>query len=145
MQKCYAISEAASWGKCGEEAGLEGSKHFVSNPYFKLKRVKFVLNVDIMGGAEEGITLVNGTIHEEAFAIFEKINAEKNYLNRIKKRGPTANSDHYFFSQSGIPSFFIYAMGNVKNYHDIYDTAENTPLNKFDAVQSLLIDFVKTQ
>lgn len=129
----------------GEEAGLEGSKYFVSHPYFKLKRVKFVLNVDIMGGAEEGITLVNGTIHEEAFSTFEKINTEKNYLNRIKKRGPTANSDHYFFSQSGIPSFFIYSMGNVKNYHDIYDTAENTPLNKFDEVQSLLIDFVKTR
>lgn len=129
----------------GEEAGLEGSRYFVQHPYFKLKKVKFVLNVDIMGGAEKGITLVNGTKHEEAFDTFVSLNEEKNYLNLIKKRGPTANSDHYFFSQSGVPAFFIYSMGSVRNYHDIFDTAENTPLNKFDEVQSLLLDFVKTR
>lgn len=129
----------------GEEAGLEGSKFFVQHPYIKLKRIQFVLNVDIMGGAEKGITVVNGTKHEEAFNTLVEINAEKNYLERVKKRGPTANSDHYFFSQSGIPAFFIYSMGSVKNYHDIYDTAENTPLNKFNEVQSLLIDFIAAQ
>ncbi|NOQ70561.1 MAG: M20/M25/M40 family metallo-hydrolase [Crocinitomix sp.] len=128
----------------GEEAGLEGSKYFVQHPYIKLKKIQFVLNVDIMGGAGDGITLVNGTEHEDAFNTMVEINSEKKYLERIKKRGPTANSDHYFFSQSGIPAFFIYSMGSVRNYHDIYDTAENTPLNKFDEVQALLIDFIKT-
>ena len=126
----------------GEEAGLEGSKYFVSHPLFKLKRVKFVLNIDIMGGAEDGITLVNGTKHEEAFAKMAEINTANNYLNKIKKRGPTANSDHYYFSEAGIPSFFVYSMGDVKNYHDVYDTAENTTLGKFDAVESLMKKFL---
>lgn len=129
----------------GEEAGLEGSKFFVQHPYIKLKRIQFVLNIDIMGGAEDGITVVNATKHEDAFNALVEINTEKNYLKRIKKRGPTANSDHYFFSQSGIPAFFIYSMGSVKNYHDIYDTAENTPLNKFSEVQALLLDFISVQ
>lgn len=128
----------------GEEAGLEGSKYFVSNPYFKIKHVKFVLNVDIMGAADYGITLVNGTKHTEAFDTFVKINEEHNYLEKIKKRGPTANSDHYYFSEAGVPAFFLYSMGSVTNYHDVYDSAENTPLTKFDEVQNLLIDFVKT-
>lgn len=126
----------------GEEAGLEGSKYFVSHPLFKLKRVKFVLNIDIMGGAEDGITLVNGTKHEEAFAKMEEINSTNSLLNRVKKRGPTANSDHHYFSESGIPSFFVYSMGDVKNYHDVYDTAENTTLGKFDAVESLMKKFL---
>lgn len=126
----------------GEEAGLEGSKYFVNHPYFKLKKVKFVLNVDIMGGASESITLVNGTKHTKHFDKMVEINEEKSYLNKVLKRGPTSNSDHYFFSKSGVPAFFIYSGGMVKNYHDIYDTAENTPLNKFDEVQNLLIDFV---
>lgn len=129
----------------GEEAGLEGSRHFVQHPYFKLKRINFVLNVDIMGGAEKGITLVNGTRHTEAYDTFVAINEEKKYLNQIKSRGPTANSDHYFFSQSNIPAFFIYSMGNVKNYHDIYDTAENTPLNKFNEVHALLKAFIASR
>lgn len=127
----------------GEEAGLVGSRYFVNNPFLKLKKVQFVLNIDIMGGAEDGITIVNGTKHEEAFNNLAEINTEKNYLTQIKKRGPTANSDHYFFSESGVPAFFIYSMGTVKNYHDVFDTSENTPLGKFDEVQQLLIDFVE--
>jgi len=127
----------------GEEAGLEGSKYFVSNPYFKLKKVKFVLNIDIMGGASESITLVNGTKHTKHYDKIVEINGTQNYLNKIIKRGPTSNSDHYFFSKTGVPAFFIYSGGTVKNYHDIYDTAENTPLNKFDEVQRLLMDFVE--
>ena len=126
----------------GEEAGLVGSRYFVNNPWLKLKRIKFVLNVDIMGGASKGITLVNGTVHKRAFNRFVKINEEKQYLPLIKKRGPTANSDHFFFSQMGVPAFFVYSMGTVSNYHDIYDTAANTPLNRFNEVQNLLIDFV---
>lgn len=129
----------------GEEAGLEGSKYFVQHPWFKLKKVNFVLNVDIMGAAENGITVVNGTEHSEAFDQLVKINEQNNYLDLIKKRGPTANSDHYFFSQSGVPAFFIYSMGSVQNYHDIYDKSENTPLTKFDAVQSLIIDFISSR
>jgi hypothetical protein len=129
----------------GEEAGLVGSRYFVNHPYIKTRRIKFVLNVDIMGGASKGITLVNGTVHQKAFATFERINNEKNYLEKIKKRGPTANSDHYFFSQLGVPAFFIYSMGTVRNYHDVYDTAENTPLNRFNEVQKLLVDFVEEQ
>ncbi len=127
----------------GEEAGLVGSEYFVHHPYFKLKKVKFQLNIDIMGGASEGITLVNGSVLKEYFALMETINAENNYLPKVKKRGATANSDHHHFTESGVPAFFIYSMGAVKNYHDINDKAENTPLINFDEVQSLLIDFVE--
>ena len=126
----------------GEEAGLEGSKYFVQHPYFKLKKIKFVLNIDILGSASEGITVVNGTEHENEFNTLVKLNEKGNYLQLVKKRSGSANSDHYFFTQSGIPAFFIYSVGDVKNYHDIYDTAENTPLTNFDNVQSLLIDFI---
>ena len=128
----------------GEEAGLVGSKYFVSHPYFNLKKVKFVLNIDIMGAADKGITVVNGSVHEEEFNQLVAINDEKKYITEVKKRGAAANSDHYFFSEAGVPAFFIYSMGNVTNYHDIFDTAENTPLTKFDEVQQLIVDFVKT-
>jgi len=127
----------------GEEAGLEGSRYFVDHPYFKLKKVKFVLNIDIMGGASKNITVVNGTKHPKIFNQMVRINQTKNYVTAVKKRGETSNSDHYFFSMMNVPAFFIYSGGEVKNYHDIYDTAENTPLTKFDEVQSLLIEFIE--
>jgi aminopeptidase YwaD len=128
----------------GEEAGLVGSNYFVSHPYFKLNKVKFVLNIDIMGAADKGITVVNGATHEETFNKLVAINDEKKYITDVKKRGAAANSDHHFFSEAGVPAFFIYSMGSVTNYHDIFDTAENTPLTKFDEVQQLVIDFLKT-
>lgn len=127
----------------GEEAGLEGSKHFVYYPILNLKKIKMVINIDIMGSAENGITVVNASEHKKQFDKLLKINTEKNYLPEIKRRGPTANSDHYYFTKFGVPAFFIYSMGNVKNYHDIDDTFENTPLNNFDEVQNLFIDFVE--
>ncbi|MEX1002536.1 MAG: M20/M25/M40 family metallo-hydrolase [Crocinitomicaceae bacterium] len=126
----------------GEEAGLLGSKYFVEHPYFKLKKTKFVLNIDIMGGATDGITVVNATRHEKAFAQLQALNESWRFLPQVKSRGASANSDHHFFSEAGVPAFFIYSMGNVKNYHDIYDTAENTPLINFDQVQELLEKFV---
>ena len=46
------------------------------------------------------------------------------YLNWLKPRGETANSDHYFFYQAHVPSIFIYTMGGIKAYHDIYDRRE---------------------
>lgn len=127
----------------GEEAGLEGSKYFVSHPYFKLKKVKFVINVDIMGGAETGITVVNATKYPKEFETLSSINTQNHYLDKVNKRGESANSDHYFFSQMNVPSFFIYSVGDVKNYHDINDKAENTPLNKFNDVEKLIINFIE--
>lgn len=128
----------------GEEAGLVGSNYFVMHPYIKLSKIKFVLNIDIMGAADKGITVVNGSTHEEAFNTLTAINQNKNYIPEVKKRGAAANSDHHFFSEAGVPAFFIYSVGSVTNYHDIFDTAENTPLTKFDEVQQLIVDFVDT-
>lgn len=127
----------------GEEAGLEGSRYFVRHPFFGLNRVKFLLNIDILGSASEGITAVNGTVHKKHFKLLTKLNNKFNYLPLIKKRGPTQNSDHYYFSQTGVPSFFVYSMGNCKNYHDINDRAENTSLDNFDNVMSLFIKFIQ--
>ncbi|MFD1551186.1 hypothetical protein DNU06_16740 [Putridiphycobacter roseus] len=126
----------------GEEAGLEGSKYFVNHPFFPLEKIKFLLNVDIMGSASDGITVVNGNVHPKYFKKLEKLNKKGNYLPLVKKRGPTQNSDHYFFSQTGVPSFFVYTMGDCKNYHDVYDTAAQTSLNNFDQVLALFIDFI---
>jgi len=126
----------------GEEAGLEGSKYFVKHPFFELNRVKFLLNIDILGSASEGITAVNGTVHKKQFKRLTKLNKKGSFLPTINKRGPTQNSDHYYFSQTGVPSFFVYSMGNCKNYHDINDKAENTSLDNFDQVMNLFIHFL---
>ncbi len=128
----------------GEEAGLIGSHFMVENPVLDLKNIAFVLNLDIMGSGEEGITVVNGRVHEKAYNKLLRLNKKKNYLSSIKARGEAANSDHYWFSQKGVPSFFIYTRGNNKHYHDIFDTYEELTFNSFEPIANLLIKFTKT-
>lgn len=127
----------------GEEAGLLGSEYFVANSPLKLKKIRFVLNLDIMGSGEEGITVVNATEYPNEFELLTAINNEKNLLPRIKSRGETSNSDHYFFHQNGVPSFFIYTMGANKNYHDVFDTYDALSFEAYNNVMKLLQTFVE--
>jgi len=126
----------------GEEAGLVGSNYFVSHPLIDLNQIKFLLNTDIMGSGEQGITVVNATLFNEEFQLLNKINKKSNFVSEIESRGPAANSDHYFFTQRGVPSFFIYTMGANKNYHDIYDTAQELSFAAFEPLARLLIEFL---
>lgn len=70
----------------GEEVGLLGSEYFVSNPLINLKDIRFLINLDIMGSGEEGITAVNGTLFEKEFLLLQKINKKQKALPIIKKR-----------------------------------------------------------
>lgn len=124
-----------------EEVGLLGSKYYVEHPLFPLKQIKFLVNMDIMGTGDEGIKVVNATEHKKEFDELVKINAEKSLLPVVSPRGKSANSDHYFFSEAGVKTFFIYTLGGIKAYHDIYDRPETLPLTKFEEVFKLLTSF----
>lgn len=122
----------------GEEAGLKGSKYFVEHTPVPLKNIRFVFNVDLMGGGNVGATIVNGAVFEEEFKRIEKINTDNQLLGQLKKRGKAANSDHYWFSENNVPAFFMYAEGGVTAYHDVDDTRENLPLTEYDDLFKLI-------
>lgn len=127
----------------GEEAGLMGSDYFTRHPLVPLSNIKFLTNMDIMGDATDGITVVNATEYPKQFELLKQINAENSYLPQIKSRGKAANSDHYHFSEAGVPSFFIYTNGGKGYYHDIYDKADELTLNNVDNIVKLVIHFLK--
>lgn len=124
-----------------EEVGLLGSKYFTEHPLFPLKNTKFVFNMDIMGTGEEGITVVNGSVFKAEFDKLKQINIENAFIKDVKVRGKAANSDHYYFSEKGVKAFFIYTMGGIKAYHDIYDRPETLPLNEFEDLFKLTTQF----
>ena len=96
-----------------------------------------------MGDATDGVTVVNATEYPKEFARLNEINTLHHYIPVIKSRGKAANSDHYHFSEAGVPSFFLYSNGGKGYYHDIYDKAEEITLKNVDGVAKLLIDFVR--
>ncbi len=129
----------------GEEAGLLGSSYFVQHPTFPLETIKFLINIDLMGDATDGITIVNAVEQNRAFDALTNINNRKNYLPKIVSRTNAHNSDHYPFTQVSVPSIFIYANGGKGYYHDIWDKPKEISLNKIEGVYQLILDFIAQQ
>jgi aminopeptidase YwaD len=127
----------------GEEAGLMGSKYFVHHPLFSLEKIKLLVNVDIMGSAEAGITVVNGEVYKNVFDKIVDINKQNKYLPEIKIRGKAANSDHYYFSEAGVPSIFIYSNGGPGWYHDVWDKPNTLTTTNYDNTANLLIKLIE--
>ena len=61
-----------------EEIGLLGSKYFVDNPVLDLNKIKFLLNLDLVGTGEEGIAIVNAKNQKKYIKRITKINNKQN-------------------------------------------------------------------
>ncbi|MDD2635792.1 MAG: M28 family peptidase [Bacteroidales bacterium] len=129
----------------GEEAGLLGSIHYVLNPLFDLSKIKIVINLDLVGTGDDGITIVNGANPNYAaiWSQIEQINIENEYFTNIKARGEAANSDHYPFHAVGVPAIFIYTMVGQTYYHNPKDKLETLTFTGYDALFKLLLNFVE--
>ena len=125
----------------GEEAGLLGSRFFVENPLIPLSKIKFLINLDLVGTGEAGMTVVNASVYPKAFALLKTINNQNHYISKINSRGKAANSDHYFFTESGVPAFFIYTQGGPSAYHDVFDKPETLPLTEYKDLFKLIVRF----
>lgn len=127
----------------GEEIGLLGSKYFTENPLIPLMNIRFLINTDLAGTGEEGITVVNATEFAKEFAWLQEVNKTNNLLAAVNPRGKAANSDHYFFTEKGVPAFFFYTLGGIKAYHDVFDKAATLPLNEHEDLFKLMVLFVE--
>jgi aminopeptidase YwaD len=128
-------------GFSGEEAGILGSKYFSEHPLVPLSNIRFLVNLDLNGTGEEGVMVVNATIHPKEFNLLQQLNNQNHYFVKIGSRGKAANSDHYWFTQLGVPAFYMYTMGGIKAYHDVFDISKTLPLNGYNSLFKLLVGF----
>ncbi len=126
-----------------EELGMLGSWHFVSQPVISLDRIRFLINLDIVGTGDEGLMVVNGKEFPEAFQLLVRLNEQHQLLPVVRARGPAANSDHYPFYTHGVPCFFLYTLGGIAAYHDVWDRAATLPLTEYDDLYALLLAFAE--
>jgi aminopeptidase YwaD len=125
-----------------EEIGLIGAKYFTEKPLFPLSKIKFLVNFDLAGTGDDGIQVVNGKVYQSKFDILTKLNASGNLLKQVKIRGEACNSDHCMFHMKGVRCFYIYTLGGIQAYHDIYDKAETLPFTEFEDYFKLFTRFV---
>lgn len=124
-----------------EEVGILGAKYYVENPLFDLNRIVFLVNFDMAGTGDEGIKVVNGSVYQDQFDLLTDINKENGYLKSVQIRGAACNSDHCMFYRKGVKCFFIYTLGGIQAYHDIYDCYETLPLTEFEDYFRLMTGF----
>lgn len=127
----------------GEEAGLHGAEYCAEHPPVDLKKVKFLINLDMVGTGSEGITMVNGSFLKSDYERMAKLNADNEYIMTVKARGESCNSDHCPFYKKGVPAVFIYSMGKeFTEYHNPDDMSSRLPLSEYNDIFRLLRDFM---
>lgn len=129
----------------GEEAGLFGSYYYTEHPLFPLSKISVLINLDLMGTGDKGMTVVNATLFPADFQDIQLINLENDYLPAVQSRGEARKSDHYYFTEQGIKAFFFYLMGEYPAYHDVFDTAEIVTFSRYAGAYSLIRDYADSR
>ena len=129
-----------------EEAGLVGSQWSAAHPPVPLPTIRFLLNLDLEGFGD-GATVVNATLHPRRFRLLDSLSraapapaAAPPFV--LKQRGRAANSDHYPFSERGVPACFVYSRGGPGYYHDVRDRPATLDLARAYGLYYRLRDFL---
>ena len=124
----------------GEEAGLKGSKYAAETPLIDYSKVKFLCNIDLFCGGDEGIMIFNAK-SEKTKPLYEQMKALNDELHaapEIRPRDNSANSDHYWFSNY-CPSIFLLTMGGpYGGYHEPSDKCAACGLGHYNAYMQMI-------
>ena len=121
----------------GEEEGLIGSQHFVSNCPVPIAKIASMLNLDMVGRVSGESLLIGG---EGTTAAFPKLVAEADRGLPLKLsefgKGGIGPSDHTSFALKRIPVLFFFS-GLHLDYHRPTDTADKINYKGMDEVIDL--------
>ncbi len=106
----------------GEEMGLLGSNYFVKNPTIDLKKVSYMINMDMIGRLNKENTLaVHGVGTSPIFK--QTLFANNEGLNIAEHESGIGPSDHTSFYLADIPVLHFFT-GQHSDYHKPSDDAE---------------------
>ena len=129
----------------GEDANLRGSEFFVKNPTVPLESIKYLFNLDMIGDNNPVQYCEVSDRGMRGYALFEQINAEKQYFKALNRGPLAANSDHYPFAERGVPCIFLENEDGdaFPFYHTVYDTWKNAVFDSYEPVFKLVTDFIE--
>jgi len=110
----------------GEELGLFGSKYFVEHPAIDLKKVNYMINMDMVGrlnDSSKSLIIGGYGTSPEWGELFNINNSEKKFFNLSYDSSGTGPSDHTSFYRKDIPVLFFFT-GLHKDYHRPTDDFE---------------------
>ena len=99
-----------------------GSKHWTANPTLPLSRVKFMLNLDMIGALRAERVLVFGSRTASGLRRMASMSNQGGGLTLDFSWLMMANADHYSFYDRGIPTLFLHTDLHER-YHRPTDVA----------------------
>ena len=129
----------------GEELGLIGSKYFVAHPTIDLKKVNYMVNMDMVGMLNEDKSLIiNGVGTSPAFpkTISELEDGKEGIGAVTQSQSGVGPSDHTSFYLQGIPAIH-YFTGAHEHYHKPSDDVENLNYEGEVFVIGYILDMIK--
>jgi len=139
----------------GEESNLLGSIYYVNNPLKPLKKIKYLINLDMIGDTGNTITCETGgngispqknrtKRGEDGLSLFKEINKEYSFFTNFIQNPLSDLSDHYPFAMNGVPSIYFTIEGDFYSYyHTPRDTAEHTSSENYNKLFKLITEFIK--
>jgi hypothetical protein len=107
----------------GEELGLLGSAHYVSNPYMPLTKAVAMINMDMIGRIREGKVFLAGSGTGSSFKsmIAELTPKYSDFKVDLSETAGYGSSDHTSFTTKQVPVLFFFS-GLHGDYHKPSDT-----------------------
>jgi len=107
-----------------EDLGLLGSEEFTAHPPIPLDSVVTMINMDMVGLGDEGVSL-GGWPNFPGIAEIWNAALTDSQRSRLSHFKPGFSSDHAPFEVLGIPAFFVDSRGDHPNYHQPEDVADS--------------------
>ena len=125
----------------GEEKGLLGSKHWVSQPTLPLDRVRIVLNMDMIGRLRNDAVEIYGGRTSRDLRRLTCLNNRDPNLRLDFNWKMRDDSDHYSFYLRGIPVLMLHT-GLHDDYHRPSDDPEKLNLSGMQRIVQLVCGVV---
>lgn len=128
----------------GEEMGLLGSKEFTKHPTVDLKKIKAMINMDMIGRlnpASNAISVGGTGTSTESDTLIAMLSLKRSFES---KRAPDGYgpSDHASFYSENIPVFY-FTTGAHDDYHTPSDDADKITYDGEAAILGMVLDLAK--
>lgn len=129
----------------GEDAYLRGSEWYAANPTVELSKIRYLLNIDMIGDNNPVQYCEVSKPGMRGYALFERLNTRNGYFKSLNRGKLAGNSDHYPFAQRGVPCIFLENEGGdaFKYYHTTLDTWQNALFDSYEPLFRMVVDFVE--
>ena len=128
-----------------EEENLLGAFYYCQNPTMPVDNIKLVINLDMVGDDSDHLATECSQNGMAELEIIKEINSNNGGYPpfNIALQELLDNSDHYAFSEAGIPVIYFSTEGSyLKEYHSPRDSNSNFSTENFDRLFNLLVTYV---